>query len=183
MQTIIHQNKLSHFNRNQKGRRKVSVLLALGIMLSGVVASGQALAESGSVYHSGQASKHSALAVAHGLGSSAKVASAVIAIPIIAFGTVSLAAGGASIAMGNAIADSGTGAANKRYWGAQAGPIQVTELIITSDPAPDVVLQQRNEKVNNDTVKSVVTNTTVRSTTRSNTRSSTETLVIESEVQ
>lgn len=175
MQTTIHQNKLSLFRRMQRGGRKASVILAISTSLVGLGASGQALAESGSVYHSGQASKHSALAIAHGVGSSAKVASAVIAIPIIASGTVSVAAGSASILAGNAIANSGAGASDKLSWDTHAGPIQVTEIIITSDPAPNVVLQKRNEEVNDDKVKSVITKTT--------TRSSTKTLIIESEEQ
>ncbi len=45
----------------------------------------------GSAQHSGQASKHSVLAVGHGALSTVKVASAVVAVPVVVAGSVVVA--------------------------------------------------------------------------------------------
>lgn len=95
----------------------------------------------GSVEHSGKASKHSVLAVAHGVTSTAKVASAVVATPLIAAGGLSLAAGSASVELGSKIADSRI----------SRGPLVITDMTVTVDPAPNqvIIIQNNQAKKNN----------------------------------
>lgn len=92
----------------------------------------------GSTHHSGQASKHSVLAVGHGAVSTAKVASAVVAVPLVVAGSVALTAGAASVQTGTSIADS----ASKHH---HHGPLVITETTITADPAPNkiIVIQEK----------------------------------------
>jgi hypothetical protein len=102
-----------------------------------------AYAEGGSVHHSGQASKHTILAIGHGIGSSAKIASAVVAAPIMIVGGVSLAAGSSAMAIGNSIATSGRGVSVHSH---TSGPLEITELVITADPAPNQLNANRPEQ-------------------------------------
>ena len=90
----------------------------------------------GSTHHSGQASKHSVLAVTEGLAGSAKVGSAVVAVPVLSAGAVSLAAGSMVVEAGESIAESH----------ANHGPLVITERTITVDPAPDQVIIIQNNK-------------------------------------
>ena len=90
----------------------------------------------GSTYHSGQASKHSVLAVTEGLASTAAVGSAVVAVPVISVGA-------ASVATGSMIAEAGESIAKSH---ANHGPLVITERTITVDPAPDqVIIIQKNK--------------------------------------
>jgi hypothetical protein len=102
-------------------------------------------AEGGSVHHSGQASKHSVLAVAHGVGDSAKVASAVVAAPIIVAGGVSLATGSAAISVGESIGNSAQNVSNHH---AQKHNTQltITEITITADPAPNQIAPKTTQQ-------------------------------------
>lgn len=122
-------NKISHSIK--------SIALASSISLVSLL-SLPAYAESGSVHHSGQASKHSVLAVAHGVGDSAKVASAVVAVPIIVAGGVSLAAGSTAVAIGESIGNGAQHLSSHHHRHAtHTGPLKITEITITADPAPN----------------------------------------------
>lgn len=92
----------------------------------------------GSTHHSGKASKHSVLAVAHGAVSTAKVASAAVAVPLVVAGSVALTSGAASVKTGASIANS-----TSRHH--HHGPLVITETTITADPAPNkvIVIQEK----------------------------------------
>lgn len=95
----------------------------------------------GSTQHSGQASKHSILAVGHGAISTAKVASAVVAVPLVVAGSVALSAGAASVQTGASIA-------NYTSRHKVHGPLVITETTVTADPAPNkMVVIQNNQTV------------------------------------
>ena len=95
----------------------------------------------GSVNHSGQASKHSVLATTHAVGSTAKVASAVVATPLIIAGGVALASGSAAAKAGNSIDTALTHHHAKRQ------PLVISETTITVDPTPDaaIVIQTKQK--------------------------------------
>ncbi|PAJ75111.1 hypothetical protein CJF42_06990 [Pseudoalteromonas sp. NBT06-2] len=101
---------------------KTSALLILSLASSNVMADNSA-------QHTSKAVKHSALAVTHGVASTATVASAVVAVPLIVAGSASLAAG-TSIAASSA----------------NSGPLVITEKTITVDPAPKMVMKKDNKK-------------------------------------
>ena len=101
---------------------KTSALLILSLASTAVIADNSA-------QHTSKAVKHSALAVTHGVASTAKVASAVVAVPLIV-------AGSASLAVGTSIAAST----------AKGGPLVITEKTITVDPAPKMVMKKDNKK-------------------------------------
>lgn len=80
-----------------------------------------------STQHASKASKHSALAVKHGAISSAKVASGVVAVPLIVVGSAGVASAAAGSAlMANAV---------------DQGPLTITEITITTDPSPKAVMK------------------------------------------
>jgi len=81
-----------------------------------------------SVNHSGQASKHSALATIESAGTTVSVASAVAATPVI----LSVAAGAAVVSAADNIH-----ASSERK---RRDPIEITHKIITVDPAPNVAV-------------------------------------------
>lgn len=116
-----------------------TIALAFTLSISSVAAQAQ-----DSVQHSGQASKHSVLAVGHGAVSTAKVASAVVAVPLIVTGSVALSAGAAILKTGASIADS----TSKHH---HHGPLVITETTITADPAPNkvIVIQKKQTVVQN----------------------------------
>ena len=107
----------------------INALLALTLSCSTIAAHAE-----GSVHHSGQASKHSTLALTKGVASTAKVASVAVAAPLIV-------AGGASLATGSAIAESGNKVANSH---AHRGPLVISETTVTADPAPNQVIIIQN---------------------------------------
>lgn len=92
------------------------------ITLSGLTAQAAA---ADSVQHSGKASKHSALATGHSAVTSVKVASVAVAVPLVIAGS----AGVASIAAADSL--------DKKL--TKADPIEITEITITADPAPNKV--------------------------------------------
>lgn len=105
--------------------------------------SSAALHAEGSVHHSAQASKHSVLAVADGAVSTAKVASVVVAAPL-------LVVGGASVVTGSVIAES----ANKiKSSHAHQGPLVISDTTVTADPAPNQVIIIQNNLTNDTTLK------------------------------
>lgn len=79
-----------------------------------------------SVQHSGKAIKHSGLAAGTSVVSTAKVASIAVAVPLVVAGS----AGVASIAAADSL-DHKT---------KKAEPIEITEITITADPAPNKVM-------------------------------------------
>lgn len=101
---------------------KTSALLILSLTSSAVMADNSA-------QHTSKAVKHSALAVTHGVASTAKVASAVVAVPLIV-------AGSASLAAGTSIAASSV----------NHGPLIITEKTITVDPAPKMIMKMDDKK-------------------------------------
>jgi hypothetical protein len=95
-----------------------------------------ALHAEGSVNHSAQASKHSVLAVTEGVVSTAKVASVVVAAPLVV-------AGGVSLVTGSVIAESGN---NIKSSHAHQGPLTISETTVTADPAPNqIIIIQNNQ--------------------------------------
>jgi hypothetical protein len=92
----------------------------------------------GSVNHSAQASKHSVLAVTEGLVSTAKVASVVVAAPLIVVG-------GTSLVTGSAIAESGNKIKSSH---AHDGPLVISEKTVTADPAPNQIIIIQNNQTN-----------------------------------
>jgi len=85
--------------------------------------------------HSGKASKHSALAISHGVAGSAKVASAAVAVPLVVTGSVALSAGAASVELGeelSKVASSKASNVNK----AQNLELEITEITITAERSP-----------------------------------------------
>jgi len=101
---------------------KANALLILSLSSSAVIADNSA-------QHTSKAAKHSALAVTHGVASTAKVASAVVAVPLIVGGS-------ASIAAGTSIAASSV----------KSGPLVITEKTITVDPAPKMIMKEDDKK-------------------------------------
>ena len=94
------------------------------------ITSTQSFANSGGSTHASDASKHSALAASHGAAASAKIASAVVATPLIVAGSV----GHVSQQIGtklmeNAIAD---------------GPLEITDKTITVTPSPKQMMNIAN---------------------------------------
>lgn len=153
---------------NNQADKATSILPKVAIFASIAIASLfnlPAYAEGGSVHHSGQASKHSVLAVAHGVGSTAKVASAVVATPIIAAGGVSLATGASAVSVGGTIATSANNASTVQV--NQNQPLVVTDMVITADPAPNQAMQTTPNKPSK-TTETTITTTKVKQTTIEN---------------
>ena len=116
----------------------INTLLALTLSCATV-----AVHAEGSVNHSGQASKHSALAVAEGAVSTAKVASVVVAAPLVI-------AGGASLVTGSVIAES---ANNIKSSHVHKGPLVISDTTVTADPAPNQVIIIQNNQTSDASVK------------------------------
>lgn len=82
-----------------------------------------------------KASKHTSLAAAASAKTSTKIASGVIAVPLLATGV-----------SGQATTASGKASLNH----ASKKPLKITDKIITADPAPNAAMKkQKNEKGNN----------------------------------
>ena len=110
---------------------KFNTLLALTLTCTTITVHAE-----GSSHHSGQASKHSALALTQGVASTAKVASVAVAAPLIL-------AGGVSLVTGSVITESGRKVANSH---AHHGPLVISETTVTADPAPNqVIIIQNNQ--------------------------------------
>lgn len=128
-----------HNKPNTKPAMKAALILLTSLIVTPTFATD-------SVHHTSQAGKHSALAVSHGAASTAKVASAVVAVPLIVAGSVMQGAGKLSGSAGNALMENAT---NK-------GELKVTEITITADAAPQDVMKTN---INN-TVKTTRVTTT-----------------------
>lgn len=88
--------------------------------------------------HSGKASKHSALAISHGVAGSAKVASAAVAVPLVVTGSVALSAGAASVELGEGLSKVASSNVNK----AQNLELEITEITITAERSPAEVMKK-----------------------------------------
>ena len=116
----------------------INTLLALSLSCTAVVVHAE-----GSVNHSGQASKHSALAVVEGGVSTAKVASVAVAAPLVI-------AGGVSLVTGSVIAESGSSVKSNH---AHQGPLVISDTTVTADPAPNQVIIIQHNKTSENTIK------------------------------
>lgn len=81
------------------------------------------------------ASKHSVLAGSHGLKASGQIASGVIAVPLLAVGSV----GALSMNAGSTLIDVATGSDNKK--------LEVTDKTITADRSPAEVMKLQKTKL------------------------------------
>ena len=82
-----------------------------------------------SVDHSGQASKHSALAAAGSVGTVASVASAVVAVPVV-------------LSVGAVVSVHESAQAAHQSVERKPVKLEITQKVITADPAPAVVVNQ-----------------------------------------
>lgn len=87
-----------------------------------------------STTHASKASKHSVLALSHGALSTAKVASGVSAVPLIVIGSAGQVAG----ELGNSLIEVATSKTR----------LEITDKIITADPAPNVVMLNNTKERN-----------------------------------
>ncbi len=103
-------------------------MVIISAMLVSMFFTQQAMAQ-GSTQHSGQAVKYSALAVGHGAVGSAKMTSAVVAVPLLAVGAV----GAVSAEMGKSLVE----AANDPI----GEPLKISDETITVGPTPDQAIR------------------------------------------
>lgn len=134
--------------------KKIVVLTSLSIL------SLPSFAEAGSVEHSGQASKHSVLAITDGVGSVTKVGSAVVASPVLVVGGLSLAAGSAVNSAGESLANNAQNVSGHHH--SQNNKLVVTEITITADPAPNIVMNKPSIKADEKIVTRTSEETTVK---------------------
>lgn len=134
-----------------KNSRSILMLTAL---LSSALLTHSVMADD-SIDHSAKASKHSALAASEGLATTASVASAVVAVPVILTGS--------AVVAGSAVAESVIGESSRSIHGASHQlsvdnnqPLVITQTIITADPAPNKVVATTN----------ITTTTTTTTTTK-----------------
>jgi len=141
---MSHTTTNNNFAKKQKTAVKACLVLITSLLATSTFAADSA-------HHTSQAGKHSALAVSHGAASTAKVTSAVVAVPLIAAGSVMQGTGALSGSAGNALM---ANAKNK-------GELKVTEITITADAAPQDVMRSNT----NNTVKTTKVTTTHKTKT------------------
>ena len=122
--------------KNSRSTLMLTALLGSALLTHSVMADD-------STDHSGKASKHSALAASEGLATTASVASAVVAVPVILTGS--------AVVAGSAVAESVIDESSRSIHGASHHfsvdnnqPLVITEIIITADPAPNKVVATTN---------------------------------------
>lgn len=153
--------KLTKFKFSQS---KLTTSLTMGCLLFAVNISAQA--ESGASHHSGQASKHSALALSHTVAGSAKVASAVTAAPIIVAGGVSQAAGSVVLELGKGLSKASHASDSiSSQQGDKA--LTITEITITADQAPNVAINKKPNTTTHKRTTKVTTTEVVNTETKS----------------
>lgn len=93
-----------------------------------------------SSHHASKASKHSALASGHGLASTAQVASGVVAVPLLAIGSVGVVA--------SAAADELLDAASHKHHTHKHRPakLEITEVTITVDRSPAEAMKKNKDQ-------------------------------------
>jgi hypothetical protein len=89
----------------------------------------------GAVTHSVEASKHSGLALSEGLASTAMVASAVVAIPVVVVAGTSMVAASVVVEAADSLGDS-VNASHRHHTRHHHHTLVITERTITADPAP-----------------------------------------------
>ena len=92
----------------------------------------QSFADSGASQNASNASKHSALAAAHGTIASAKLGSAMIATPLIVVGAI----GNVSLQAGNALMEKAV----------STTPLEVTDKTITAAPSPAQIMKANQQE-------------------------------------
>ncbi|AGP83170.1 hypothetical protein I533_16095 [Alteromonas mediterranea MED64] len=114
--------------------------LMLTALLSSALLSHSAMADD-SIDHSGKASKHSVLAASEGLATTASVASAVVAVPVVLTGSVVVAE--------SAVVESARNLHQASHQSSVAHdqPLVITETIITADPAPNQVVTTKTKVI------------------------------------
>ena len=125
---------MTHHKSSQVTRqssKKTRTFTTTAILIASFIASPVFATES--LHHVSQAGKHSGLAVAHGTVSVGKAASAVVAVPLLATGSVMQGAGNISGAAGEKLMANAT---HKKA-------LTVTELTITADAAPQDIMQNQ----------------------------------------
>ncbi len=110
--------------------KALSYLTCVGVLLTSFTSFAEPSSE-----HSGKASKHSALALSHGVTGSAQVASAAMAVPLVVVGSVALSVGAASIELGEGMSKVAASKASK-VKKAQHVELEITEITITVDRSP-----------------------------------------------
>jgi len=101
--------------------------LNLSVALFTLLFSSLSSAGSGSAQHSSQASKHSALGSAHLVVGTVQVAATVVALPLVAVGSLGEMSGKA----GKKLLES-----SDAYQ-----PLEITDQVITQDPSPNTAMQ------------------------------------------
>jgi hypothetical protein len=114
--------------------------LMLTALLSSALLTHSAMADD-SIDHSGKASKHSALAASEGLATTASVASAVVAVPVVLTGS--------AVVAGSAVNESARNLHQASHQSSVADnqPLVITETIITADPAPNQVVTTKTKVI------------------------------------
>lgn len=116
--------------------KRINTLLILALLTSPIAA-----CASESVNHSGQASKHSVLAVGHGLHAGVKVASTAVAAPVAIVGSASVAAGSVLTESAKSLSyKPHNSAKSKKTKGKVA--LEVSETTVTVGPTPNQAIQR-----------------------------------------
>ncbi|QHJ13041.1 hypothetical protein FX988_03299 [Paraglaciecola mesophila] len=123
----------------------INTLLTATFILSTTVIGAAKANAAGSVQHSAQASKHSALAVTEGVASTAKVASVAVAAPLIVTGGISLVTGSVIAQAADSI-KSNHGSHKHADKNTEVEPLVISDTTVTVDPAPNqvIIIQNNN---------------------------------------
>ena len=121
-----------------------TLVTATFILGTTVIGATQANA-AGSVQHSAQASKHSALAITEGVASTASVASVAVAAPLIVAGGVSLVTGSVIVEATDSIKSSHSSHSHA-HKNTQVAQLVISDATVTVDPAPNqvIIIQNNN---------------------------------------
>lgn len=158
---MSHTTTNDNFAKKQKNTVKASLVLITSLLATPTFAAD-------STHHTSQAGKHSALAVSHGAKSTATVASAVVAVPVVVVGgamlgtgVVSAAAGsekiGSTVAVAGAVGIST--AANAVNSIGKSDKLLISDVTVTADPAPQQAMQKSTIKT---TKTTLTTQTTIK---------------------
>jgi len=114
----------------------------LAFLLSTLVTLNQSPAfAAGASKNASAASEHSVLAVSHATASGAQVASAVVAVPLVAVGSV----GSVAMAAGDALLDSVSAKESKPVDRSQ--PLEISEITITVERTPAQQMAKKPENL------------------------------------
>ena len=158
---MSHTTTNKKFTKNQNSALKAGLVLITSLLTTSTFAADSA-------HHTSQAGKHSALAVSQGAKSTAKVASAVVAVPVAIAGGAMLGTGIASAAVGSEKVGSTVALTGALGISAAAKAIDsvgkddklvISDVTITADPAPQKVMQKKTIKTTRTTM---TTQTTIK---------------------